>query len=371
MVSILRGEIRARGPVTFARFMELALYAPGVGYYEREGGQIGRSGDYYTSVSVGPVLGFLLAAWVAGACRDLETIDCVEAAAHDGRLAADVLSALKQFYPRVAERVRYRILEPSAARRAVQARTLEAAGLGVAVNWVPGWEEAREPVEGVVFSNELLDAMPVHRLAWDARSRRWFEWGVTVEADKLVQCRMEPTVSSVRAEMAPLEAVLPDGFVVERCPAAEAWWIAAARALRRGWLASLDYGFGDEDVVRPERVDGTARAYFRHRRVDDLLAQPGAQDLTAHVDFPRLVRAGESEGLTTTDFLPQGRWLGRVATEVLSAGGEAAGWLAGRVRGLQTLTHPTHLGHAMRVLVQARHVPPTFQSAGVMKAAPL
>ncbi|MGE3311987.1 MAG: class I SAM-dependent methyltransferase [Limisphaerales bacterium] len=356
--SILRSEIRERGPVTFARFMELALYAPGAGYYEREGGQTGRRGDYYTSVSVGPVLGFLLAAWVAEGCATFASIDCVEAAAHDGQLAVDVLTALGRFHPATAERVRYRILEPSAVRRGVQARTLEAAIPDLfrsgRVGWVSGWEEFLEPPRGVVFSNELLDAMPVHRLAWDATERRWFEWGVALEGDRFVECRMEPTIPEVRTEMAPLEAVLPDGFVVERSPAAVVWWTQAARALGRGAIAALDYGFGEDDVVRPERVGGTARAYRGHRRVDDLLARPGAQDLTAHVDFPRLLAAGESEGLTTTAFLPQGRWLGRLAARVMSRGGAGAAWLAERARGLQTLTHPGHLGHVMRVLAQER-----------------
>jgi len=349
---IIRGEILERGRMTFARFMELALYAPGAGYYEREARQTGRGGDYYTSVSVGPVLGFLLAAWMVRECAGFETFDVVEAAAHDGRLASDVLEALSRFHSRLAERVRYRILEPSAKRQSVQRRRL--AAWGDRVSWRAGWEEVNEPIRGIVFSNELLDAMPIHRLAWDAGKRCWFERGVTLEAGRLAWCRMEPQAEVVPHDLEPLVDVLPDGFVVERSPAAVAWWRQAARALARGRLMALDYGFDEDDVVRPERVQGTARGYFRHRLVEDLLAQPGAQDLTAHVDFPRLMREGEAAGLTTVEFLPQGRWLGRVATEVFSAGGDRAGWLAERARGLQTLTHPAHLGHSLRVLVQGQ-----------------
>jgi SAM-dependent MidA family methyltransferase len=348
---IIRGEIQQQGSITFARFMELALYAPGVGYYEREGGQTGRAGDFYTSVSVGPVLGFLLAHWVARVCADFESIDLVEAAAHDGRLAGDVLDALSKFHPGTAERVRYTILEPSETRRAVQRRTLEP--WADRVVWRAGWADVTEPVRGVVFSNELLDAMPVHRLVWDAGRRRWQEWGVTVEAGRLAWCRRDPEESLVPQELAPLTDVLPEGFVVERSPAAAAWWSTAARSLGRGWLMALDYGFDEDSVIRPERAGGTARGYSKHRRVDDLLANPGEQDLTAHVDFPRLIREGEAQGLETVDFLPQGRWLGRWAMEVVSAGGEGARWLVERARGLQTLTHPAHLGHSLRVLVQA------------------
>ena len=348
----MRREVVEQGTISFARFMEMALYAPGLGYYERESAQTGREGDFYTSVSVGPEMGFLLAAWLAGVFAGGEGFQWIEAGAHDGRLASDILSALDAFFPETARRLRYRILEPSEARRSVQGRGLSS--WGDRITWCRNWDEIGIGVRGVVFSNELLDAMPVHRLAWDARDRRWRECGVTWCEGRWEWSLREPAWNLLPSELDPLADVLPDGFIFETSPAAMNWWQHAARAVGEGWLVAFDYGFGEEDAVRPERVHGTARAYCRHRVSDDLLARPGEQDLTAHVDFSRIIREGERNGLRTEAFLPQGRWLGRVATSVMAGGGRAAEWLTDHARGLMTLTHPAHLGHAMRVLVQRR-----------------
>jgi len=350
--ALIRREVAGHGSISFARFMELSLYAPGLGYYEREDGQTGRAGDFYTSVSVGPELGFLLAAWMDGNLAQSNGLEWIEGGAHDGRLAADILSALDAYFPETAERVRYRILEPSDARRSVQARGLSS--WGDRVIWSRSWDDIGVGVRGVVFSNELLDAMPVHRLAWDARDRRWWECGVTWRQGRWEWSRIEPVPNLIPLELEPLSDVLPDGFIFETSPAAAAWWGYAARALGEGWLVALDYGFGEEEAIRPERVNGTARSYSRHRVSDDLLAHPGEQDLTAHVDFSRVIGEGERNGLRTEAFLPQGRWLGQIATAVLARGGRPAEWLTAHARGLMTLTHPTHLGHAMRVLVQRR-----------------
>ena len=403
MEALVREEIARGGPVTFARFMELALYAPGTGYYARPDRRIGRHGDFYTSVSVGPTFGFLLAVQFATWARAAgwERWDLVEAGAHDGRLTDDILTALADFEPELGGRVRCRIIEPFPARMAVQRDRL--ARWGEQIAWQAGWGTTGEgspsltdprlpaagsggsptaavpgasgmnrpapfaichspfarspgPVRGVIVANELLDAFPIHRLAWDAHSRVWFEWGVGVENDRLTWCRMEPDPVLLPVHLAPLEAVLPDGFVVEVSPGAEAWWRQAAGALEQGWLVAFDYGFDEEAAVSPARRNGTARAYFQHRVSDDLLARPGDQDLTAHVDFGRLMRAGEETGLRTETWLPQGRWLGQLAAEIVRAGGPASDWLVAHARQLQTLTHPVHLGQAFRVLVQSRGV---------------
>ncbi len=352
---IIRGEIRERGPMTFARFMELALYAPGVGYYEREGGQTGRDGDFYTSVSVGPVLGFLLASWMARVGDGFETIDWVEAAAHDGRLAADVLEALVRFYPRTAERVRYMILEPSALRRSVQQRTLEP--WADRVTWRAGWADVTAPVRGVVFSNELLDAMPVHRLGWDAKHKMWFEWGVRAEGDGFGWARLE--LHDEISRTAPfasndLTTVLPDGFTIEICPAAEAWWRDAATILGRGKLLTLDYGLTHEEFFAPHRASGTLRGYHRHRHTDNVLDSPGEQDITAHVSFSRIRQVGERAGLRTEQFTSQTQFLTGIAAQTWRDTRLFGEWTPAMTRQFQTLTHPDHFGRAFKVLVQSK-----------------
>jgi len=350
----IKAEIRERGVLSFARFMERALYAPGQGYYERGRGAVGRAGDFYTSVSTGPLFGELLAfqfaAWLAelpaaGGKRAL-----VEAGAHDGRLAADILGWLRRARPDLLAGLEYILVEPSDSRREWQGETLkDFAGL---VRWVdsPAALQA-DPVTGIFFSNELLDAFPVRRYGWDAAGKQWFEWGVTVSAGELAWTKL-PGAPRVRPA-AELEAVLPDGYVVEDTPAAEAWWQSAAGALRQGKLLAIDYGLTAPEVYSPARVQGTLRSYSKHRSGTDLLADPGGQDLTAQVHFSAVQAAGEAAGLVTEAFTTQPRFLTRIMAATQGDVGFGA-WDAARARQFQTLTHPEHLGRAFRVLVQKR-----------------
>src|SRR6185503_13637333 len=170
--ALIREEIKASGPISFARFMELALYCPNLGYYERPESRIGKEGDYYTNVSVGPLFGELLAFQFA---KWLEAIpgqvQVLEAGAHDGQLALDILKA---FPGSVIDRMEYWIVEPSENRQKWQRETLnEFAGK---VRWFSKFPEA---VTGVIFCNELLDSIPFKRFGWDAKAQMSFEWCVT------------------------------------------------------------------------------------------------------------------------------------------------------------------------------------------------
>jgi len=183
----IRSEIVERGAICFARFMELALYCPDCGFYEKENDTIGRRGDFYTSVSIGSLFGELLAfqfaSWLAergtgNAGRGTSQMQIIEAGAHDGWLASDILNWLRLRRAALFEQIEYCIVEPSTRRQERQRETL--AGFAPRVRWIA---DAGSPVDdsrgavsnpqfnGVIFSNELLDAMPVHRLGWDARRR--------------------------------------------------------------------------------------------------------------------------------------------------------------------------------------------------------
>jgi SAM-dependent MidA family methyltransferase len=384
--SDIRAEIARRGTVTFARFMELALYAPGSGYYERLR-EIGRLGDFFTSVSVGPVFGGLLACQFA---KWLEQIppaasgrrQLVEAGAHDGQLALDVLGWLRRRRPDVFDTVDYWIIEPSPIRQAWQQKRLTewpnakwAADLG---------ELGAGQVHGVIFSNELLDAMPVHRLAWDAASNTWMEWSVgwwdeqfvwqktALSKEATAGLRAYPGPASIggtnpsshcvgRGEQkeggaipTDLEAVLPDGFILEISPAAAHWWTRAAGALASGKLLAVDYGFGEGGWLRPENVSGTLRAYCGHHVGDSLLQNPGGQDITAHVNFSGVQGAGEAAGLRTEAFVGQSKFLMEIFQRGLPDRVGFQEWNPAEIRQFQTLIHPEHLGHRFRVLVQAR-----------------
>lgn len=353
----LAEEIAAEGGVLrFDRFMERALYEPGLGYYERPDTNVGRHGDFFTSVSVGSVFGELLALQFTRWCDDLtspmgEPLRLIEAGAHDGQLAADILSWIQEWRPDLQEKIRYTLIEPSPVRQARQrARLADFAGR---VEW---WN-AIQPFSGILFANELLDAFPIRRFGWSRSQRRWFEWGVALQTTEpfFVWAQLPGELDAPVASLP--DAVLnsiPDGFVFERSLAAEAWWRAAANSLNLGWLVAADYGTRMDLPLDPDRLEGTLRAYREHRVTRQVLEHPGEQDLTAHVNFDHLRQAGEASGLQTAALETQERWLNRIFAETTTASNRFWTWTPQRVRQFQTLTHPGHLGRAFSVLVQQR-----------------
>lgn len=357
LAEIIRAEIAVKGAIPFARFMDLALYCPEYGYYEKESVTVGRQGDFFTSVSVGSLFGELLAFQFAEWLEKTpsEKIQIVEAGAHDGKLARDILRWLKRFRPDVFERSEYVLVEPSQRRQSWQGRTL--IEFDDKIQWVKTLPTGdKKKFQGVMFANELLDAIPVHRLGWDAKQREWFEWGVTIAAERFSWVKMPKSVSATRLISLPSELldVLPDGFTTEICPAAEAWWSSAAQSLMVGKLMTLDYGYCNEAGLSPNHPHGTVRAYRRHKLCDDLLANAGEQDLTANVDFQAIQQCGEAMGLRTEAFISQSQFLTGIASRLTAGGNGFNEWLPRKSRELQTLIHPEHLGRAFRVLVQSR-----------------
>jgi SAM-dependent MidA family methyltransferase len=355
----IRREIENSGPITFARFMDIALYAPGLGYYEQPG-EIGRHGDFFTSVSTGSLFGQLLAFQFS----DWLEIDCpgakcqlVEAGAHDGRLAVDILDWLSRYRPQLFQRLQYCIVESSPVRRGWQTKILREHLSRV--RWINDIRDFGErQINGIIFSNEFFDALPAHRLAWAAAQRQWNEWRVTFNGDAFAWQLGAPAgnlpLPPVPAELA---GVLPDGFVTEITPAAVAWWSTAAGALRQGRLFAIDYGFSAQEGLRPDRPQGTLRAFFRHHASADLLANPGEQDLTADVNFSALEEAGRAAGLNAGTLARQSKFLTEILAQIQAKLEAFAPWDEKKSRQFQTLTHPEHLGRAFRCLIQKRPAP--------------
>jgi SAM-dependent MidA family methyltransferase len=226
------------------------------------------------------------------------------------------------------------------------------------VKWAPDVPSlGKGQVSGLIFSNEFLDALPTHRLVWSAARQDWQEACVGMAGEALmwelrgVPAELAGSVPQVPAELA---KVLPDGFKIEICPAAAAWWQAAASSLRRGKLLTLDYGLTSEQRFEPRFAQGTLRAFARHHAAADLLHQPGGQDLTAHVNFSDLTEAGRAAGLRTERLTRQGLFLTEIMVRARQTGKSLEPWDSIKTRQFQTLTHPEHLGHKFQVLVQAR-----------------
>jgi SAM-dependent MidA family methyltransferase len=360
-------EIRRKGPMPLARFMQLALYMPGCGYYERPR-PIGRGGDFQTSVSVGGLFGDLLAFQFS---RWLELLDfpkytIMELGAHDGRLATDILGWFERFRPALLARLQYCFIESSPTRRAWQQRALDewaagsktrgTTGKKTNVRWLAGIPTAERSVRGVIFSNEFFDALPMHRLGWNAPLKKWREWRVALDDSESLAWqlgRLSPQAAWHQPILpAKLAAVLPDGYTVEICPKAADIWRACAQCLGAGKLLAIDYGLTAEEWLRPERTSGTLRAYAAHRAACDVLENPGGQDITAHINFSGLQIAGEKAGLRTDSLSRQETFLTRILAASQAHPESFPPWTPHRVRQFQTLTHPQHFGASFRVLLQ-------------------
>jgi SAM-dependent MidA family methyltransferase len=251
-------------------------------------------------------------------------------------------------------------VEPSAQRQAQQRAKLEK--FAGQTRWCDALSALPGPVTGILFSNELLDAMPVRRLGWDAKAKTWFEWGVSLEAEQFCWKRISANAEELQAELecagltltTEVLATLPDQFTVDHSAMAVDWWRQATRAVRSGKILTIDYGLTADELLRPERSGGTLRAYRHHHAHSNVLANPGEQDLTAHVNFTALQRIGESSGWRTEGLLAQEKFLMRIAQQTWDGASDFGEWTPTRLRQFQTLTHPEHLGRSFKVLIQAR-----------------
>jgi len=335
----IRSRIKQNGPMRFDEFMKLALYHPQWGYYTKRP-KIGREGDFYTSVSVGPLFGRLLARQFLQMWELLGQPDpfwIIEQGAADGQLSRDILEWCAAEAPEFRGVVRYAIIDgphvpDTVARSLVQ---LE-----------------RDQPEGVFFSNELVDAFPVRAVAM--RKGEWMERLVTVEKSSFAWT--ERTIDSMDLKLAVAERRVPEleGYTTEIALRARDWMQKVAEVMYRGYVLTIDYGFLSHHYYAPHRNTGTLTAYARHKRVQNVLASVGEQDITTHVDFTWLSRAGRRGGLTNLGFVDQQRFLTGIAhDELAGAPGPRAG-VAENTAAWQTLTHPQHLGTKFFALVQAK-----------------
>ena len=348
LVLSIRAQIRHEGPISFARFMEQALYHPEHGYYSAGRCAIGRRGDYFTSVSVGSLFGTLLGAQFAEIWEKLDRPDdfvIVEQGAHHGEFAADVLAAVREQHPKLFASVRYRIVEPFAVLRKRQQGMLRQ--FVAKTEWAESLEEM-EPFCGVHFSNELLDAMPVHLLISVRKS------GADVLDERLVGkssngfAFVDRAISDqrLRARLRTLPASLPEGYETEINLAVLDWIGTLAPKLRSGAILIADYGFTRDEFYAPSRRNGTLQCYADHRALPSALERVGHCDLAAHVEWTSLAERAEECGLKLAGFTDQHHFL----TGLLASDTELASAAAKKSRALQTLIHPEFLGRKFQFL---------------------
>jgi len=357
---IIRAEIRATGPMRFDRFMEMALYHPGSGYYAKAGGPspIGRSGDFFTSVSVGPLFGRLLARQFFQMWRMLSNPNpfwIIEQGAHDGQLACDILEWCRAETPEFFDTIHYAIVQASGAA-SIHQKCAPEAGLISRMTWFENLEElaAEQPV-GVFFSNELVDAFPVRAITH--RSGRWLEQHVDIKAETLRWTDLPIKDAELMAAIDALPLPEIEDYTTEINLRARHWIGEVGRALNRGYVLTIDYGYPASLYYAPHRSGGTLTAYVKHHSIDDVLAEPGMRDITAHIDFTALAQAGGKAGLATLGFLDQQRFLMGVAHDELSEAGGPRVKIQENLGAWNTLTHPEHLGADFFALLQAKDAP--------------
>ena len=364
LLPILEEEIRARGPIPFARFMEVCLYHPQHGYYSSERARLGASGDFYTSAHVAPIFARILARHWERLWEELgrpARFDLVELGPGDGSLAHDALSWVRERFPRFFASLRYVGVERSARLRSRLEETLQSfsdrAEIVADLSALP-LRTNPQGICGCVFANEFFDALPVHLLVW--RDGRWKERYVGLGGEKLMGIENEPSSPDLeqQAELrfdpsVPAEE-RPDGWVAEVSPSAGEWMKRIGDCLVRGEALIIDYGYTLEEWRQGRFPEGSALAYRRHRVVSDLLAAPGDQDLTAHVNFSQLMEAGGEFGLRLRRFESQAKFLMGIGQEDefgdVFAGCDSEAERLRRAQLLKTLILPQGMGEAFRVL---------------------
>lgn len=363
----LAARISANGQITFAEYMEACLYDPKHGYYSSV--KRARFADYYTSVDVHPIFGRLLARQLDQMWRILDQPSqfvIVESGAGIGRLAKHILDFAAKQLPDFYGALRYITVDRSAMRRTVQATTL-------ATHFAAGRAESSVELPaniaaGCFLSNELFDAMPVHRVV--QQSGELHEIYVAVNNDgKFIEKIGAISIPHILEYFARQEIKLQEGQHVEINLDACMWIFDAARRLNRGFVLTIDYGYPARELYNPHRMNGTLLAYRDHKVSEDYYAAPGEQDLTAHVNFTALELWGKDAGLETIGLVPQSRFLLSLGRENQFADLYDEGQSeTDRVRAqlqLSSLIHPEGMGETFQVFTQQKGIASVPQLIGL------
>ena len=350
--------------ITFAEYMALALYHQQYGYYSSEIVKIGAGGDFFTASSLGKDFGELLAVQFQQMWHNL---DCpnpfylVEMGAGNGELARDILSYLQDNSDRaLVKALRYIIVEQSPALIETQQQLLKSFDIDLA--WKTWSEIASDSIVGCFFSNELVDAFPVHLIKKDRD--RLYEVYLSLDDDKLCETLDVISTENIVKYFEAIDIDLlteqyPEGYRTEVNLEALNWLERVALRLKQGYVLTIDYGYCADKYYRPTRDRGTLQCYYQHRRHNNPYANLGYQDITAHVDFTALEHQGELCNLTTLGFTQQGLFLMALGLgdrlNELSSGKYKIAEIFQRRDALHQLIHPTGLG-GFGVLIQGKNL---------------
>lgn len=308
--ALLLERIKEKGSLTFAEFMAACLYEPGLGYYTSAGRKVGAEGDFYTSSNVHRVFGRLIGREIARMWQSMGRpagFQIVEAGAGNGRLSCDVMDALAEIEPSLYETVTCRLIEAEPTLAETQRTMLHAHEAHLAWSTPAELSSGELSITGCIFSNELIDALPVHLVEMTSKG--------------LCEVMLTAEENTFREELGPLSTLelqryferigvkLSLGQRAEVHLAADGWLKGVAASLARGFVITIDYGYLAPELYGTMRMNGTLLCYYRHQVEEDPYIRVGLQDITTHVDFTSLIKTGEGAGLQKVWYGEQYRFL--------------------------------------------------------------
>jgi SAM-dependent MidA family methyltransferase len=345
--------IHKRGRITFADYMNLALYHPGYGYYTSGKEKIGKKGDYYTSSDVHSVFGGLIARQLEQMWRLLGSnrFTVVEIGAGKGWLCHDILNYIRNEYPEFFEKIDYKIVEISQNLIERQSNTLK--GFEAKVSWGSFSEDgfSFNPIKGCFLSNEFVDSLPVHQVIVENNSLR--EIYVTIKDDLFCEKIDELSSPKLRDYFGNSKTDLKEGQRAEVNLKALDWVKNISCHLNRGFVITIDYGHLAEDLYSEERYRGTLMCYYEHTTNENPYERIGNQDITSHVNFSSIMEEGTKTGLNTTGFVRQSNFL--IALGILNKMNEAQGDIS-KLLTMKNLFLPGGMGDVFKVLIQHRGI---------------
>lgn len=356
LCALIAGEIERTGPIPFQRYMELALYAPGLGYYAAGAHKFGASGDFITAPELGNILAECVAQALTPTLRELSAASVLELGAGSGALAADLIPALAR---RGALPDRYLILERSADLRQRQQQTLQSRipEHYARVSWLDC--PPTDAFDGAIIGNEVVDALACARFAISQESLR--EVYVDLDQGHFNSC-LQPPRPEVAAACEHIQRelgnALPTGYESELVPELSPWLASVCAPLRRGLVLLADYGYGRPEYYHPQRDRGTLICHYRQRVHQDPYWYPGLNDITASVDFTALAEAGLDAGLNLLAYDHQAGFLISTGIEALHAGMAELDdrqrlRLAGQIKHLML---PGEMGERFKVMLLGRGI---------------
>jgi SAM-dependent MidA family methyltransferase len=345
--------------ISFREYMELILYAPDLGYYNSTRSKVGKEGDFYTSSAIGGLLGEMLATFIVKRMSETsaDAYQVVEWGGGTGQLARQILDKLQEAFPEFYNKLRYIVIERSAHHRSLQLELLKAHQAIVQFGSEEEWKEHGMRRHCFIFSNELLDAFPVHRIrrkagrlyelyvGWDQVLNSFCEREIICPSDEVLQHLEQENITLLEGQTAEINLAAAD------------WIRERANWLEQGDIVTIDYGDIAAEIYGPHRMNGTLLCYKNHRAYDNPYIHPGEQDITSHVNFSACISAGAEGGikewklLTQKEFLVEAGILNQLQNDF---SGDPFGSIARRNRAIRQLLLSDQMSELFKVLIQTK-----------------